>query len=249
MKAEGVKTEVFMFYSEELRLRVFLAAPESGSGPFPCVQIQHAGGGYESIYEHMAVQLAERGIVGVAMINRGYPGSEGQMEYGKGEITDIGNLSEHLCSRPYIDPERMGIVGYSRGGHNSLLAIEQYDYFIAGALWSTPVDMFELVKVVPWISEMIGGFPDEIPEEYHIRSSINFVEQVNCPLLVLHGESDDVVSVQHALRLAKALDEFSKPYEMRVFPDEWHIWSLSGFENNWRLTLEFFERYLNPMVV
>ena len=60
-----------MLDSEGLRLRVFLAIPESGPEPFPSVQIHHAGGGYESIYEHMAMELAERGIIGVTMIHRG----------------------------------------------------------------------------------------------------------------------------------------------------------------------------------
>lgn len=244
MEEKNIKEEIFMLQSEGLRLRVYMAIPQFGSEPFPSVQIHHAGGGYEAIYEHMARLLAERGIVGVAMIHRGYPGSDGEMEYGKGEITDIGNLTEEMRSRAFIDPDRMGIMGYSRGGHNAILSIERFDYFKAGALWSTPVDMLELVRVVPWIAEMIGGFPDEIPDEYHIRSSINFVEQVDCPLLLIHGENDEIVSVRHAQRLAKALKELKKPFEIKTFPGEYHTWSMSGFDNNWQITMDFFERHL-----
>ena len=109
MAGTGIHQEVFMLDSEGLDLRVFLACPESGSEPLPSVQIHHAGGGYESIYEHMAVDLAEKGFVGVAMTHRGYPGSDGEMEYGKGESRDIGNLTEALLSRPNIDPDAMGL--------------------------------------------------------------------------------------------------------------------------------------------
>ncbi|MGD8946081.1 MAG: prolyl oligopeptidase family serine peptidase [Desulfobacterales bacterium] len=245
MEEKGIEKEVFMLESDGLKLRVFVAIPDPASQPLPSVQIHHAGGGYESIYEHMATELAKRGIVGVTMIHRGYPGSEGQMEYGKGEITDIGNLIKEMKTRPYIDPARMGIMGYSRGAHNAILAVERYDDFLAGALWSTPTDMFDHVKVNPWIADMFGGNPDTAPEEYRSRSSILFVEQVNCPLLLIHGELDDVVPVRHTLRLAEALENLNKSYELKLFPSEGHIWSMSGFADNWRLSLEWFERHLN----
>ncbi len=244
MQSEGIDRERFILRSDGLNLRVFTAKPADFSGRLPSVQIHHAGGGYEPVYEHMAEQLAELGFVGICMIHRGYPGSEGNMEYGKGEVTDIGRLAEEMAERTYIDPDAMGVLGYSRGAHNVLLAVERFDYFRAAALWSTPTDMFDHVAVNPWISEMFGGPPDVVPEEYRCRSSILFVDRVNCPLLLLHGEDDGVVPVRHTLRLAKALDELGKPYEMKVFPGEGHIWSMKGFSLNWRLSVEFFRRLL-----
>lgn len=243
MRANDIQQDVFMLDSDGLKLRVFVAEPPEAEA-LPSVQIHHAGGGYDSIYEHMALELAQRGIVGITMIHRGYPGSEGQMEYGKGEITDIGNLCAQMCTRPGIDPERMGIMGYSRGAHNAILAIERFDYFKAGAIWSTPVDMVDHVNVNPWIADMFGGFPDQVPEAYHIRSSINFVDQINCRLLLLHGENDGVIPVRHTLRLAKELKKHGKPFDMKIFPNEEHIWSLAGFNNNWRLSINFFEKNL-----
>ena len=244
METGEIHTEVFMLESEGLRLRAFVAYPCNPSGPLPTVQIHHGGGGYEAVYEDMAVELALEQMVGVTLVHRGYPGSEGEMEYGKGEIRDIGNLTAQLVQRPYVDGLRLGIMGYSRGGHNAILAIEQLGLFSAGALWSTPVDMAELVRSVPWVARIIGGSVDDIPHEYHIRSSINFVEKIACPLLILHGEQDDVVSVEHALRLASALEATHKPHELRLFPGEGHNWTLNGFENNRRITVDFFKRHL-----
>ena len=244
MKEDNIVQDSFLLESEGLHLRVFTAMPASWETPLPSVQIHHAGGGYETIYDHMAADLAQRGFVGITMIHRGYPGSEGRMEYGLGEITDIGNLTRKILSNPAVDGDRMGIMGYSRGAHNALLAIEKYDYFKAGALWSTPVDMLDHVQVNPWIAEIIGGSAQEIPEAYHCRSSIHFLEQVNCPLLLLHGENDDVVPVRHTLHLAEGLQKYGKPHELKLFPQEGHIWSASAFHNNWRLTLDFFESHL-----
>jgi len=245
MKTEkmDIEKEFFTLDSDGLKLQAHIAVPNPAPGPMPSVQIHHAGGGHEPIYEQMAAELASRGIVGITMIHRGYPGSEGEMEYGKGEITDIGNLIEEMKARPYIDPKQMGIMGYSRGAHNALLAIERYDDFIAGALWSTPTDMIDHVEVNPWIAYMFGGTPDQVPIEYRIRSSILFVDQVNCPLLLIHGEIDDVVPVRHTLRLSEEMKKLNKPHDLKVFPSEGHIWSVSGFTNNWRLTIEWFERH------
>jgi dipeptidyl aminopeptidase/acylaminoacyl peptidase len=244
MEEKAFSTEVFMLGSEDLQLRVFLAVPKPFEKPMPLVEIHHGGGGYESIYEEMAIEMAQNGIVGAAMVHRGYPGSEGEMEYGKGEIVDIKNLTEKLIEKPFVDKTRIGIMGYSRGGHNAILAMEQLDFFAAGALWSTPVDMIDLVRAVPWISQIIGGLPDDIPEEYHVRSSIHFVSRIRCPLLILHGEEDDVVSVNHAVRLAREMDAHDKPYEMKLFPEEGHTWTPSGFENNRHLTVGFFRHHL-----
>jgi dipeptidyl aminopeptidase/acylaminoacyl peptidase len=237
----------FTFQSEGLKLQGFMAVPESSQQRLPSLQIHHAGGGYGVIYEHMAEDLARRGFVGITMIHRGYPGSEGHMEYGKGEIADIGNLTEIMMAKPFIDQDKMGIMGYSRGAHNALLALERYSYFNAGALWSTPVDMIDHVEVNSWIAEMFGGFPDEVPQEYWIRSSIHFVDAINCPVLLIHGEDDDVIPARHTLRLAEALEKRHKPFEVKLFPREGHIWSPRGFERNWRLTLDFFCRHCQTL--
>ena len=109
MGEKPFRTEVFMLESQGLKLRVFIAVPEPLEDPMPLVQIHHGGGGYEPIYEEMAMEMAANGFVGAAMIHRGYAGSEGEMEYGKGEILDIKNLTDELLRRPdpmWMKPNR-----------------------------------------------------------------------------------------------------------------------------------------------
>ncbi len=244
MASKRVNQEEFILETDGIHLRVFMAVPIDVAGPLPSVQIHHGGGGYEPMYSSMAVELAEHGFVGIAMTHRGYPGSGGQMEYGGGEIIDIGNLITEMQNRPFIDPDRMGIMGYSRGAHNAVLAIQRYSDFKAGVLWSVPVDMLDHVNVNPWIAYMFGGNPEEVPKAYRIRSGINFVEQINCPLLIIHGESDDVIPVRHALRLSEALKKLGKPHELEIVPHEGHIWSPEAFNKNWHLTLAYFKQHL-----
>ena len=240
MGSPNVSTEDFYLRSEGLELKAFAARPDEGQGPFPAVQIHHGGGGYEPVYSSMAEALALNGIIGVTLIHRGYPGSQGHQEYGGGEIADIGNLTDEIRSWEGVDEERLGIMGYSRGAHNTLLAVEQYDFFTAAVVWSPPVDMIDHVQVNPWIADMFGGTPDVVPEAYRIRSSLLFVDRISCPLLILHGETDDVVPVRHSQRLAKALEASTKDFKLHIIPDEGHIWSPRQFQTNWRLTRDFF---------
>lgn len=244
MGTADVKVEELLLESEGVRLPVRLAYPAGTRGPLPSVQIHHAGGGYEPIYDRMALDLARRGFLGVTMVHRGYPGAGGRMEYGKGEVADIGNLVRELCSRPLVDPGRMGIMGYSRGAHNALLAVERHRCFRAAALWSAPVDMVDHVAVNPWVAEIIGGSADELPEEYAARSGLLWADRIDCPVLLLHGADDEVIPVRHALRLAEALDAKGTPYELHVIRGEGHIWTPEAFGANWLLTVGFFERQL-----
>lgn len=242
--AKAVEREEFVLHSEGLRLAVSVALPKGVPGPFPSVQLHHGGGGFDPSYGRMAVWLAERGIAGVTLIHRGFPGSEGRMEYGGGEVADIGNLTRELARRTDLDPRRLGIVGFSRGAHATLLALERFDLFCAAAVWSPPTDLVDLVRVNPWIAELVGGPPEALPEVYRLRSPVWFAERIGCPLLVLHGDRDDVVPVQHSLRLAEELERHGKPCDLRLAEGEGHQWSLGGFLHNWRVTAEFFERRL-----
>jgi len=244
MQPANIVKNRFLLESEGLNLQVFTASPTTGEPPYPSVQIHHGGGGYEDIYTHMTEDLARHGFTGISMIHRGYPGSEGRQEYGQGEIMDIGNLVCELKSDSRIDTGRMGIMGYSRGAHNALLATERYDCFRAAALWSVPVDMVDHVQVNPWVAEIIGGTARECPQVYRRLSAIHFVDQIDCPLLLIHGENDDVIPVRHSLRLADAMKKRGKPVELRCHAHEGHIWTPHAFYENWQQTLHFFERVL-----
>lgn len=243
-ETDPVRQERFILRSEGLDLRVFAAVPANEEVASPCVQIHHGGGGFGPLYEQMAEQLARHGILGVALIHRGYPGSEGCQQYGKGEVRDIGNLSEELRRRFDVDSERMAIIGYSRGAHSALLALERYRDFCAGVLWSPPVDMARHVRVHPWIQDIIGGSPGHVPEEYACRSPLGAVEQISCPVLILHGEQDDVVPAEHSRLLAAALKAEGKTFELEFMPGEGHVWSQGGLLTVWRRTGAFLERYL-----
>lgn len=235
-------------HSQGLELPVYTCLPTQSGRAFPAVQIHHGGGGYDPFFEELARRFAANGFVGVAMEHRGFAGAPGAMEYGKGEVDDIGELLGLMASWPEVDPARIGILGYSRGGHNALLSMERFDGFRAGVLWSTPVDLEDMVRRHRWIAEIIGGFPDEVPEQYHARASLPHVPEIDCPVLVVHGQHDQVVPPEHARRLCRALERHGKEHECLMIPGEDHSWSMSGLRRVWQSTLSFFFRHLADTV-
>jgi len=89
MKAR-IEAAYFEFLSQGLKLKVFMARPDEKTR-FPTVLVNHGGGGMEKIYEKMCIELADIGYVALAMTFRGFPGSQGRQEYGKGEVEDLLN--------------------------------------------------------------------------------------------------------------------------------------------------------------
>lgn len=246
MASDAVTFTNSTFLSEELKLKLFTAQPRE-SRPCPVVLVNHGGGGPEPTYEGMCLQLAEIGYYAVAMTFRGYYGSEGNQEYGKGEIRDLLNLVNHLKSETdLVDPSRLGMFGYSRGALNALLTCEQSRDFKAVAVWSAPVDMIRHHRINPFIEDLIGGEPDELPEEYRLRSPIHFVDWITCPVLIIHGEMDEVIPVEHAYMLASELKGYGKEFELRIYPGEEHIFTPRAFYSAWKETISFLNKYLRP---
>ena len=198
----------------------------------------------EILYEEMCINLAERGYAAAAMTFRGYPGSEGRQEYGKGEIEDLLNLVAYFRSQDFVDGGRIGMFGYSRGALNTLLACERGGGFRAVVLWAVPVDMVAHYALNPFIEDLIGGSPYELPQEYRIRSAINFVPNIDCPILIVHGAEDGVIPVKHAYMLANELERNTKDFQLKIYPGEGHVFTLTTLQDAWQETVSFLNKHL-----
>ncbi len=71
-------------------------------------------------------------------------------------------------------------------------------------------------------SDAIGGTPDQLPDEYLKRSPIIWAEEINIPILIIHGEEDMIVKVSHAYEMSEKLDALNKEHELLIFSDDNH---------------------------
>lgn len=74
----------------------------------------------------------------------------------------------------------------------------------------------------PYSAEMMGGTPDEIPQRYHERSPIHYVDNIKGRLLIIQGMQDPNVTPENVSTVKKALDKAGIEYEMLVFENEGH---------------------------
>lgn len=240
------------YWSDGLRVKGLLGYPK-GAGPFPAVIFNRGGnrdvgalGGWELI------PFVESGYVAVGSQYRGNLGSEGQEEFGGADVDDVLHLILLLKSLAIGDPERIGMAGMSRGGMETYVALRRdqedgiQDIKVA-AIVSGVADLFMWSEERPDVLEMvmiplIGANPQERPDLYEARSATYWPELIDAPLLIQHGEDDDRVSVEQALKLAQLLLEAGKTVELIVYPGEDH--ALSNHNKGFPEMLAWFQKYL-----
>jgi dipeptidyl aminopeptidase/acylaminoacyl peptidase len=164
--------------------------------------------------------LASRGY-SVLQIN--YRGSAGRGrefkerlhdDWGGAEQGDIAGAAEHvLDTREWIDDEQIVMYGRSYGGFSAYWQGVQYpDLYDAVIAWVGLTDLLDMYEnTMPHFkSELMVkylGDPEENRDLYEERSAINYAENVDSPLLMLHGVNDSRVPVSQARLFREKLDE------------------------------------------
>lgn len=243
------------YWSDGLRVKGLLGYPKEGIR-HPAVIFNRGGnrdfgalGGWELI------PFVESGYVAIGSQYRGNMGGEGIEEFGGADVNDVLNLILLLKSLPFVDLERIGMVGMSRGGMQTCIALKQdsldgaQDIKVA-AIVSGVVDLFM------WSEErqdalegvlipLIGASPQERPDLYEARSATYWPELIAAPLLIVHGEADERTSVEQARKLANGLLETGKTVELIIYPGEDH--ALSQHRKGFPEIMAWFQEYLeNP---
>ncbi len=170
--------------------------------------------------------------------------------WGGREQDDIRAGIEALIAAGIAEPGKVGITGTSYGGYSSWCAITRFPPEIVAA--SAPVcGMTDLVvdyettrpDLRPLTEEMMGGTPDQVPELFHERSPIHFVDQIRGHLLIVQGLQDPNVTPENVRAVRGALDKCGVPYRILAFDDEGHGISKPRNQKTLYLRLhQFFEQ-------
>ena len=234
--AEIIEEKFAVKTADGLTLPALLARPAKG-GPFHAVMVNHGSDGLREEWPIWTRKLAEGGYVAMAMTFRGFEGSEGSETYGKKEVEDIIAALTLLKGLPYVDKDKLGMFGFSKGGFNARLASTRSHDLNAVAVWGAWADMVSSYRWAqtqrnhpsPFVREaarrqerIVGGTPEAVPEEWRIRSAINYVENVTAAVLILHGGQDSFAPADQVLPFAEALQRLGKKVEVKVYPGEDH---------------------------
>ena len=197
--AESRSEEVTFQRRDGRTITALLIRPE-GSGRHPAVLIFHGAGGGRESHKAYAWRLADAGFVALlpdlASIRLGADESAGLL---RNEISVAVSL---LRGRRDVDPSRLGLLGFAQGGERTLFAALSFP-----TTFKAVVEYYSPVGHPPTNLELAAG---------HIASKIR------SPVLILHGEDDQLVPVEHARRLEEAFRSAGKPCEVLVFSGAGH---------------------------
>jgi len=206
--------------------------------------VQNSWGGRNYLWHLM---LTQRGYIVASVDNQGTNTPRGRA-WRKVIYRQIGILASkeqaaaarEIATRPYVDPERIGVWGWSGGGSMTLNLLFRSPEIYKTGMSVAPVPDQKLYDTI--YQERYMGLPDDNAEGYRLGSPITFAGQLEGNLLVVHGSGDDNVHYQGTERLVNALVAANRPFQMMVYPNRTH--AISEGPGTSRHLFELLTRYL-----
>ncbi len=179
---------------------------------------------------HIVREMIEQGYAVLAPDYRGSTGY-GQryyelIDYGGRENDDVlAGRNWMLETHAFIDPARVGVIGWSHGGMIALMNIFEHPEAYAVAYAGVPVS--DLVARMGYKSDgyrrqfsapyHIGRTAEQNVEEYLRRSPVTHVAKLRTPLLIHSNTIDEDVNVLEVRRLIAALQAAGKQFEHKIY--------------------------------
>jgi dipeptidyl aminopeptidase/acylaminoacyl peptidase len=139
---------------------------------------------------------------------------------GVGDTWDVTSGIDSLVAKGWVDPARVGCMGWSQGGYISAFLTTSTTACAAVSVgagisdWST---YYYNTDITPFTIQYLGANPVDDPAIYAKTSPITYVKQAKTPTLIQHGENDRRVPIANGFELRQALEDRHVPVEMVVY--------------------------------
>ena len=217
----------------ELNMWMLKPADFDATKTYPLLMFQYSGPGSQQVanrwnnsrdYWHQ--YLAQQGYIVACVDGRGtgFKGADLKkvtyLNLVKYETEDQIQAAKQLGDLPYIDASRIGIWGWSFGGHMSTNCLLKGNEVFKMAIAVAPVTSWRFYDTI--YTERFMRTPQENPGGYDDNSPFNYPELLKGDYLLVHGSGDDNVHVQHTMRMVEALIQADKQFDWSIYPDKNH---------------------------
>ena len=217
----------------ELNMWMIKPADFDANKKYPLLMFQYSGPGSQQVSNRWGdsrtlwhKDLANQGFI-IACVDgtgTGFKGSKFKkstyLNLVKYESLDQIATAKTLGELPYVDHNRIGIWGWSFGGHMATHCLLTGNDVFSFAIAVAPVTNWRFYDTI--YTERFMRTPQENPEGYDLNSPINYADQLKGDFLIIHGSGDDNVHVQNTMRMVEALIQADKQFEWMIYPDKNH---------------------------
>jgi len=222
-----------------LGIEAYLARPP-GAGPFPAVTVLHARNGLLPFFKECADNLAGDGFVGfsIGWQTRVPPNEERRMPADRDVMSDIAAGIDFLRTQPFVDTQRLGVMGFCAGGTATLLAVSTLEAFTSAVPhYGAPRRM----------RESNGPAAGQLPTAFDL--AVN----VRASILMIAGEQDTAIPLQDVYDYRDRLESLGKSIEVATYPGMGHAFTIRGGRSYdeaaatdaWKRTIAHFKRTLS----
>ena len=201
----------------------------------PAIVYVHGGPQSQTVnsFNRVVQYLANQGYVVIAPNYRGSSGygkefiDANRFDMGGGDLQDVLAAAAWIQQTGYVDPKKLVVMGGSYGGYLSMMALTK-----APEIWAAGIP---IVPFVNWFTEVQNedaslreydlatmGDPVENKVLWADRSTINFVDRVRVPVLLLAGGNDPRCPKSEAQQIASAIKKRGGTVELKIYENEGH---------------------------
>jgi dipeptidyl aminopeptidase/acylaminoacyl peptidase len=172
---------------------------------------------------------------GALILHVNYRGSGGYGEkfrrlnvgnLGVGDAWDVLSGVDHLVKLGWVDPAKVGCMGWSQGGYISAFLTTSSDRFAAISVGAGVADWaiyYYNADVGPWTIEYLGKDPVSDPAVYQKTAPMSYIKNAKTPTLIQHGENDRRAPIPSAYELRQGLEDRGVKVEMIVYKGYGHL--------------------------
>lgn len=165
------------------------------------------------------------------------------LQLGKLETEDLVASAKELQGYPYVDANRIGVMGWSYGGFMASLAITKGADVFKMAVAVAPVTNWRNYDNI--YTERFMRTPKENAEGYDANSPVNYVNLMKGKFLLVHGAADDNVHYQNSMELINAMVKADKQFDLFIYPNRNHgIYGGNTRNHLFKMILDFVEENL-----